>query len=80
MILLDESAEVDETYKNASRKGKKTVKRPRKRGRKGRGRGTYSTDRPPIFTVYGRTTGSIVYRAHRKATKKIPQKLLLRGT
>ena len=78
MILLDEPAEVDETYKNAGRKGKKTVKRPRKRGRKGRGRGTYSTDRPPIFTVYGRTTGSIVYRAHRKATKNT-SKIVVRG-
>ena len=68
MILLDEPVEVDETYKNAGRKGRKRRK-PRRRGRKGRGRGTYSTDRPPIFTIRGRESGIIVFRAHRKATK-----------
>ena len=47
MILLDEPVEIDETYKNAGRKRRQS----RRRGRKGRGRGTYSTDRPPIFTV-----------------------------
>lgn len=70
--------EVDETYKNAGRKGKKGVRKPRRRGRKGRGRGTYATDRPPIFTLRSRLLGIVVYRAHRRATKNVAKVIIRR--
>ena len=34
---------------------------PRRRANKVRGHGTYQTDRPPIFSVIGRTTGEVRY-------------------
>jgi transposase len=48
-------------------RGKKGVKHrdpadpPRRRAHKVRGHGTYATDRPPIFSVIGRTTGEVRY-------------------
>lgn len=69
---------MDETYKNAGRKGKKGVRKPRRRGRKGRGRGTYAADRPPIFTLRSRSSGTVVYRAHRRATKNVARLVIRR--
>jgi transposase len=34
---------------------------PRRRANKRRGHGTYATDRPPIFSVKGRTSGQVRY-------------------
>jgi transposase-like protein len=34
---------------------------PRRRANKVRGHGTYATDRPPIFSLIGRTTGEVRY-------------------
>jgi len=72
MLKLDEGCEVDETYINAGLKGKN------KRNGKGRirgcshrhGGGTYTTDRPPIFTLVGRKTRTTVFKMKKRADAK----------
>jgi len=76
MLKLDEPVEVDETYKNAGRKGGKKRKDSRKRGRKGRGRGTYAKDRPPTFTIYGKDTGFVIYKTTRKTTNNVARRVI----
>jgi len=49
-------------YQNAGEKGQKHLDPkdpPRKRANKTRGHGTWDTDRPPVFGVAGRESGSI---------------------
>ena len=71
MLKLDEPVEVDETYKNAGRKGGKKRKDSHKRGRKGRGRGTYAKDRPPTFTIYGKDTGFVIYKTTNNVARRV---------
>lgn len=40
----------------------RSVKDSRKRGKKGRGRGTYAKDRPPTFTIYGKNASFVIYK------------------
>jgi len=62
LIALDaEDIEVDEMYIAAGEKGtKQTKRRPRKRGLKLRGRGTYGKDKPPIVAIVERGGKAIV--------------------
>jgi len=77
MLKLNEPVEVDETYKNAGRKGGKKRRDSRRRGRKGRGRGTYASDRPPTFTIYGKHTRFIIYRTTKNATGGIAKRIIM---
>ena len=75
-LILDEETEIDETYVNAGSKGRnKRGGKGRIRGRKGRGRGSYDTDRPPVFTIKGRETGVVIYRAERNVRSKTVKKV-----
>lgn len=54
-LKLSRIAELDEVYVTAGLKGKKGLRRkPRVRGLKRRGRGTYAVDKPPILGVVER--------------------------
>jgi len=52
-VTLEGIVEFDETYVHAGRKGKKKRK-PRKRGLRTRGRGTWKKDKPPVMTMVKR--------------------------
>lgn len=52
-FTLEKIVELDETYVHAGRKGKKKRK-PRKRGLRTRGRGTWKKDKPPVITMVKR--------------------------
>lgn len=52
-VSLEGIVEFDETYVHAGRKGKKKRK-PRKRGLRTRGRGTWKKDKPPVMTMVKR--------------------------
>jgi len=74
--MLDEEAEIDETYVNAGLKGRnKRNGKGRIRGRRGRGRGSYDTDRPPVFTIKGRETGVVIYRAEKNVKGETVKKV-----
>ena len=64
-LPVAEEVEVDELYQNAGEKGKPhrdPADPPRRRGLQKRGRGTYESDRPPIFKVVERGTGRVSFR------------------
>jgi transposase-like protein len=48
--------EIDEVYVNAGLKGRERDQEPRSRGLSTRGRGTYQTDKPPVFILVDRGT------------------------
>jgi len=52
-VTLEGIVEFDETYVHAGRKGKKKRK-PRVRGLRTRGRGTWKKDKPPVMTMVKR--------------------------
>ena len=52
-FTLEKIVELDETYVHAGRKGKKKRK-PRVRGLRTRGRGTWKKDKPPVMTMVKR--------------------------
>lgn len=52
-FTLEGIVELDEAYVHAGRKGKKKQK-PRKRGLRKRGRGTWKSDEPPVVTMVKR--------------------------
>ena len=70
LIELDsDDIEVDEMYQSAGSKGKKqTERKPRKRGLKLRGRGTYDKDKPPIVAAVERN-GNTYIEVFRKLRK-----------
>ena len=78
MLRLDEDCEVDETYVNAGLKGKnrRNGKGRKRGGTHRRGRGTYRTDRPPIFTVVGRKTRTTIYRMERRADARSVRRVI----
>lgn len=54
-LKLKGIVEIDEVYVKAGLKGKRNLRRkPRKRGLKRRGRGTYAVDKPPVLGVVER--------------------------
>jgi transposase len=64
--------ESDEVYVNAGEKGRphrQPTDPPRRRANKRRGHGTWTTDRPPVGGVVGRTTGQIRLRVLAQSTK-----------
>ncbi len=59
--LSGEDIEVDEMYQSAGSKGTKQAERkPRKRGLKLRGRGTYTKDKPPIVAAVERKGKAVI--------------------
>lgn len=67
---LKGEVEIDEVYIKAGLKGRKKMKRGgRKRGLKGRGRGTYDSDKVPVVAVVERG-GKIRIRPHRNIRTK----------
>ena len=52
-ITLEGIVELDEAYVHSGRKGKKQQK-PRVRGLRTRGRGTWKGDKPPVLTIVKR--------------------------
>ncbi len=52
-FTLEDIVELDETYVHSGRKGVKQRK-PRKRGLRTRGRGTWKDDKPPVMTMVKR--------------------------
>jgi len=49
--------EIDEVYVTAGLKGRERDQEPRSRGLSKRGRGSYDTDKPPVFTLVDRGSG-----------------------
>jgi hypothetical protein len=49
--------EIDEVYVSAGKKGRERDSQSRSRGLSTRGRGSYSGDKPPVFTLADRGTG-----------------------
>jgi transposase len=63
-VLKEERFEADELFQNAGKKGEPhtdPADPPRRRANKRTGHGTYETDRPPIFSVVGRESGTTRY-------------------
>jgi transposase-like protein len=70
--LEGEDIEVDEMYQSAGSKGKKqTERKPRKRGLKLRGRGTYDKDKPPIVAVVARKGKAVIEMFHDLSKRNI---------
>lgn len=68
--LSGDDIEVDEMYQSAGSKGtRQTERKPRKRGLKLSGRGTYDKDKPPIVAAVGRK-GKTVIEVFRGLNKK----------
>jgi len=62
--LPDTVVEADELYLNAGKKGGQACRPPRpprRRANKVRGHGAYAPDRPPVFSLIGRTSGEVRY-------------------
>lgn len=67
--------EIDEMYHSVGQKGAKcTDRKPRKRGLKLRGRGTWDKDKPPIVGIFQRG-GNIILEVFRNVTKDAVSKL-----
>lgn len=68
--LSAEDIEIDEMYQSAGSKGtKQTERKPRKRGLKLRGRGTYDKDKPPVVAAVERG-GNVMMEVFHKLNKK----------
>jgi len=72
--------EFDKTYAYAERKGKKKDK-PRKRGLRTRGKGTWNKDKPPVMTLVKRgNTLNVRFKVIRNIQKaKLKLKWLITG-
>ena len=60
--LAEKVFEADELYQNAGEKSdphRDPCDPPRRRANKRKGHGTYATDRPPIFSIVGRESGTV---------------------
>jgi len=75
---IEGEIEIDESYVTCGLKGrnnrhkiKQLGRKPRKRGLKRRGRGKYSTDRPPIISVVLRGGERLLFVAARATKRKI---------
>lgn len=76
---LSGKVEIDEMYMSAGEKGKKQLKRrPRKRGLKLRGRGTYAKDKPPIVGAVernGKLSLQVVHNMKKRNVNKILKRI-----